>query len=186
MARAHHQLAVIYGGMRRFDDAMAAFERSRRVAEATFPPRHRTFAQLEHSVGETLLLAGRAREALVHLERANDIARDALPLEHPLQASIASATGRALLVTGDARAARAALERAMAAYPKHAEEPPVRADTEFALARTLTELRVERPRALALARAARDGFTQGNALYAPELREVEAWLAAHAPPDRPR
>ena len=182
MAKVHHDLAVLYGILRRFDDATASFARAERVLALTAPASHRDVAQLEHSVGETLLLAERPRDALPHLERARTIGAETLPADHPLQASIASALGRAKLDAGDPRAARPDLERALAMYEHFPEEPPMRADTEFAMARLLDALRVERLRAVTLARAARTHYAEGNALYAPERGQVDAWLASHDAP----
>jgi hypothetical protein len=49
----------------------------------------------------------------------------------------------------------------------------------FGLAKVLVAAGKDRPRALAAARTARDGFREAGAGKAKELAQVEQWLAEH-------
>ena len=68
------------------------------------------------------------------------------------------------------------LERAFKIREAHEVDPSRRAETRFALARSLWETNRDRARARALAEQAKEGYTK-SALK-PKLAEVENWLRA--------
>jgi len=78
--------------------------------------------------------------------------------------------------------ARATLERALSIARARAADvdPASVAPLEFLLAEALWPAPADRPRALALAKQARDRFVQVGRGSDPRLAEVTAWLRAHA------
>jgi tRNA A-37 threonylcarbamoyl transferase component Bud32/tetratricopeptide (TPR) repeat protein len=129
------------------------------------------------NLGEALNGLGRYAEARARFETAIDVFRRA-----GSDASFASypqtGLGRALLAEGRAADAVAPLEAALAVRLEKHLAPGLVGETRFALARALWARPAERPRALELAKAAREDY-RGDA----EVRgQIDAWLAAPASP----
>jgi tRNA A-37 threonylcarbamoyl transferase component Bud32/tetratricopeptide (TPR) repeat protein len=142
-------------------------------------PSHLSTAQSNY--GWMLLDAGRADEALVWLEKARASA-DRIDGKHDEETEYALAgIGAADVALGKPRPALPLLERALT-LQQGAETDADRADTEFALARALTLLGRDRPRALAAAQHARE-FWAAHPLGERRLHQlatVDAWLRGHA------
>ncbi|WP_426751567.1 tetratricopeptide repeat protein [Myxococcus sp. Y35] len=166
----------------RLEEARAHFEAARALWEATLGPSHPKVASALYNLGHVELRLRRVRPALVHLRRALAVREQVLGAEHPRVAQTLGLLGEALLEGGQPHEARELLERAVALSARVEQAPPERARALFALARLLWRSHGERPRALALAREARDAYARGAPAYAPRVRDVQAWLTAHGPP----
>ena len=159
-------------------DALAAFHRGLDITSRVFGAEHPRVALIAENEGEVLLAMHRDADALADFARSVAIWRksDANPI---VTAWGLTGEGEALVALGRPAAAIAPLEEALRARVElHAEAATV-AETRFALARALGSDRANGPRALALARQAREELTKGaaGAERDRKLAEIDAWLA---------
>jgi eukaryotic-like serine/threonine-protein kinase len=124
--------------------------------------------------GEILGALGRQREARQSFERARVIWERELGLEDRNLAYALTGIGIAYLAENDPGSALAPLERAYRIREAHEVDPSRRAETRFALARSLWETKRDRVRARALAEQAKEGYAKSA--VKPKLAEVESWL----------
>ena len=125
---------------------------------------------------EIFRIQGRLADAKSAFERALSTDMDELEMAYPL-----TGLGRTLVALGDPRRATPLLERALHTREVHQVEPPVKAETQFALACALWDAGGDKRRAMTLANAARATFRQFT--IPPDLAgidgEIDAWLAKH-------
>jgi tetratricopeptide (TPR) repeat protein/tRNA A-37 threonylcarbamoyl transferase component Bud32 len=161
------------------DEALTVLKRAVEAAERARGPEHPDVAGPSSTLGRVLVDAGRPAEALRHFERALRLREHALGAGHPELAVPLTGRGEALVNLGRAWEALAPLERALALRETHTVAPVELAETRFALARALWDVRQDTARARELAQKA------GGALEQPgseALRtRVQAWLAARPP-----
>ncbi|QSQ19136.1 serine/threonine protein kinase [Pyxidicoccus parkwayensis] len=181
VALSRNNLGFVAMDAGRLEEARVHFEAARELWESTLGPGHPKVASALYNLGQVELRLRRVGPALVHLRRALEVREQSLGAEHPRVAQTLGLLGEALLEGGQLREARGPLERAVALGARMELAPPERARAHFALARVLWQSRGERPRALALAREAREAYARGAPAYAPRAREVQAWLSAHGP-----
>jgi tetratricopeptide (TPR) repeat protein len=165
----------------RLAEARAHFEAARALWEATLGPGHPKVASALHNLGQVELRLRRVRPALAYLRQALELRERALGAEHPRVVQSLALLGEALVEGGQPRDARAVLERAVALSTRLELAPSDQARARFALARALWSSRVERSRALALAREARVAYARGGPGAAARAREVQAWLSVRDP-----
>jgi tetratricopeptide (TPR) repeat protein len=161
------------------DTALALFKRVLKFMEPDSPD---GVSLTLTSYGALLIDAGQAQEAVPPLQRALAAAQKAE--RHDYQEAIArSELGRAYLMLGQLPAAYVELDKAWRA---NAHDEPDRALLGFDLARAMYEVTPEHARALAIARQSREFLaTHPKGAYRERrLRELDAWLAAHAPKPR--
>ena len=161
--------AVAYGG------------RALEIAERGFGSDHPRTALISSNYSEYLAHSGRWDEATDAAARALAIfEREADPEGMFIFVSL-TALGTAHLGAGRTDQALPLLERANRIVETSAPSVAYRARARFALGRALWEVGGERPRALALATAAREDYAraQPTPTTERELAVVEAWLAAH-------
>jgi tetratricopeptide (TPR) repeat protein len=176
-ARSLNGVAVLLNELGRAAEARAASEQSIAILEGVLGATHPTvgIALLNH--GEILNGMRLPAEAAGFFQRAIDIF-DRATSNALVRACAQTGLGQSLLAMGRTREARGALE---AALPTHlATRTPYLSETRFTLARALWEAPADRPRALALARAAADDYRQ-SAADAPRLAAVTAWLSSRPP-----
>jgi len=130
--------------------------------------------------GEMLARAGRCDEARADFARAIDgfVAQQGSQSSYLVDPLVGQ--GRCLVKTGHAAAAIAPLERAAKLKPE-TEEALYGVRSRVWLGRALVEARRDRPRGLALARAARGELAAAatTPIVRAELAELDRWLAAH-------
>jgi tetratricopeptide (TPR) repeat protein len=119
---------------------------------------------------------GRQREARQSFERARVIWERELGLDDRNLAYALTGIGLSYLAEDDPASALAPLERAFKIREAHEVDPSRRAETRFALARSLWETNRDRARARGLAEQAREGYAKSDAKA--KVVEVDNWLRA--------
>jgi tetratricopeptide (TPR) repeat protein len=135
---------------------------------------HPVLATQLNNRGETLAALGRQREARHSFERARVIWERELGLEDRNLAYALTGIGLSYLADNDPGSALAPLERALKIREAHEVDPSRRAETRFALARSLWEANRDRMRARTLAEQAREGYAKGEVKA--KVAEVDGWL----------
>jgi tetratricopeptide (TPR) repeat protein len=184
VAVALNNVGVVLHEQGQLDKALPYFERALAIREAALGRDNAKVADSATDVATTLTELGRLAEARSRLEQAQAIV-EKLPPEHPTQTEYAAGLGRLLLAQGTADKAIAPLEQALKASEdkKGFKGDSSSARARFLLARALWQAGRERPRALALAGAARGFFEQlGAKRFGRDLAEIDAWLASHPAP----
>jgi tetratricopeptide (TPR) repeat protein len=166
-------LGNLLGEAKRFREAAEVDRETLDAVARLLGTSHPDYGAVASNLGEALNGLGRHSEARARFEEAIDVFRRA-----GSDASFASypqtGLGRALLAEGRAADAVAPLEAALAVRLEKHLAPALVGETRFALARALWARPAERPRALALARSARDDY-RGDA----DTRgQIDAWLAS--------
>jgi tetratricopeptide (TPR) repeat protein/tRNA A-37 threonylcarbamoyl transferase component Bud32 len=191
--RAHESLAVVAPGSaaqarselrlgqvafrrRRFDDALAAFERGLAI-QRQLDARPQTIALTLSSIGEALVELGRFDEALDAAGEAERLLAGAGDVPAAFMAMPHKSRGMALLGKGQGHAAIQAFERALAlleSQPRYALE---RADVQWALARALRATRGGLDdRARALAEDAQKIYQARGQAGAAASADIARWL----------
>jgi tetratricopeptide (TPR) repeat protein len=140
---------------------------------------------LDH-LGRIALAERRLADALALEERALPIREASFGPESGDVAAVLTQIGRVHLATGKVAAAIPPLERAVAIHGTRPGRPAEAADARFALAQALWEASAtghaneQRPRAIGLARVARDGYAADGPGSSAARSGVEAWLARRA------
>jgi tetratricopeptide (TPR) repeat protein len=151
-------------------------ERAFRIRTRTLPPRHPYLITTLNNFGDLSRAQGAFPRAIGYYEQAIT-AGDSLPA--PRRAYALVGIGQSHLGLGHARAAIAPLTQALALLADGSDKL-LRSQAQFAMARALSTIGREQPRALALARDARDTLQQSEHPRArTELQAVSAWLATH-------
>ena len=145
-----------------------------RMKRATAGARRSTIAYTLIDIGDLGVERGRYRAALDAYREARTIVDETLGSEHPLAGEIAC--GMAAAQTAQGRHDRAVEEIEAVLGTSGFRAPVLRARCGFTLARALWRQGDDRPRALELARQARDGFVALGRSGQPVHREVVAWL----------
>jgi tetratricopeptide (TPR) repeat protein len=157
----------------RFAEAIATDRDALARAGRLFGPTHPFSALVSVNLGEALNGLGRPAEARTAFQSALDIWRNA-GADASFIAYALTGLGRAQLGERQPKAAIAPLERALAIREETHATPDLVGETRFALARALWSAGADRPRALALARAARAERVAGSA----SVTDLDAWLRA--------
>ena len=168
---------VVHHAMGDHDLARPRYERALAVLEETLGPDHPTVGLILVGLANVHTFAGAHDLARPLLERAVAI-QEAKGSDHRDIARSLERLGEAFL--GERRPAQALplFERALAIYAAHDGARRREAVAQFGAARALVATGGDRKRALALARAAREGLRRkAHAVGAVDLAEVERWLA---------
>jgi serine/threonine protein kinase len=169
-------IAVELAAVERNQEALAHADRAVALAEHGFGAGHPELATQLNNRGEILDALGRRREARQSFERARVIWERELGLDDRSLAYALTGIGLSYLAEDDASSALAPLERAYKIREAHEVDPARRAETRFALARSLWETNRDRARARALAEGAREAYAKGDDKA--KVVEVETWLRA--------
>jgi serine/threonine-protein kinase len=168
----------------RADEAEPLARRAVAVYETALGKDHPEAARAHNTLGGVLRAKGQCREAREHFATALAIWEKKLGPEHQETTYAMLTLGSCELVLGRPAAALALFERALAVRAKEPGRAGQLAEARWQVARTLVVLGRDRPRALALAAEARDGYRQTGARHAADAEAIDAWLAAGAPPAR--
>ncbi len=179
VAKSLNQLGEAETHLERFPEAHAALSEALRIKRATAGTRRSTIAYTLANLGDLMVRWRRFGAAGEAYREARAIVEESLSPEHPLAAHVACGLGETEAGRGRHDRGVAELERALA----HAglREPALRSRCGFALARALWLAGRDRPRALALARQARDELDALERADGPAHREIAAWLEARRP-----
>jgi tetratricopeptide (TPR) repeat protein len=162
-------------------EAQRYFEEARAMAERVAGPEHALYGQVLSGIGDLHAEQRKLDQALGDYRRAVSVSEQALGKDHPQVAQALLGVGRTELALHAPAAAAAPLERAEAIFTKDGDAA-VLASVRFALAQALWSApppSQDRPRAIALAKQARDVFAKATSRSAGnDLAEVTAWLAA--------
>jgi eukaryotic-like serine/threonine-protein kinase len=150
--------------------ALRDHERALAIRRKALGPTHILVAESQGAVGLDQLNQGQADKALVSLEAARVIAEGA-GADNVAIDTILVGLGEAFLAKSDAAHALPHLERALKIRETRGGAPALIAAARFAVARALWPSAAARPRALVLARQARDGYGPR-----PDAKAVGAWL----------
>jgi serine/threonine protein kinase len=169
-------IAIELSGLSRNQEALTHVDRAVALIETGLGASHPVLATQLNNRGEILDALGRPREARQSFERARVIWERELGLDDRNLAYALTGIGLSYLAEDDASSALAPLERAFKIREAHEVDPSRRAETRFALARSLWEANRDRGRARALAEQAREGYVKGEAKA--KVAEVDSWLRA--------
>ncbi len=179
VASARNNLAVLLVEEGELESAAAQFEEVRQVMTQLLGAEHPAVVLPMLNEGDAYVRMGEYERALPLCRRALTLLESTVGPDHPDNQYALSCEGRALLGTGDVEHAIETLERYLVLDPANPNAPWERSEVEFALARALVEGRLERGRALGLAKSARAGFEKGGAKKATQLAELDAWLESN-------
>ncbi len=173
-------LATVLMTQLRFAEAGSHLERALTIMEGAFGPESQVLTPYLDNLGSALSEQGRYDESLACFRRSLALTERQLGPDHPLLLWPLTGLGEAWLNLGDRAQAVAHLERAVQRHGT-ADAASDLALAQFTLARALSESGRERPRARALALAARDAYraSKNSPLDARTLRRVEQWLERH-------
>ena len=155
--------------------------RARAINVAKLGPDHADLSYIDNSLAVAYRNAGRLDEAAAAAGSALRIASATFGPQHSMVALIQMAVGDIAMARHDPRGAVAAYEAAIAIIEPTEARPGERAQIRMQLARALAELGDE-TRAVALAKQALAEFLADATDHPVDVRDAEAWLAAHEPP----
>ncbi|MBI5542271.1 MAG: tetratricopeptide repeat protein [Deltaproteobacteria bacterium] len=161
-------------------EAAASFEQVLPRLEKALGPRHVRIALALPSYGRALARLGRTKEAATAFRRALDVAQAQGSGGEAAGADASMGLAELLLRQKQPKPAKALLERALAAWQEGAGHPNEAARTSFLMADALWSLGQERPRALQMAREARERLAAAGPFHQVDVAEMDAWLALRA------
>jgi len=168
-------MAMIQLGL--IDDGRALFEHALTVFERTLGRASWSYAWALYWIGEAHFERGNLRSALRYAHQSWSDAEKLIGTKHPDLAYPLLTEGEAFLAQRDLARAIPLLERSLALREAASVAPDRKARSSFALARALVAAGHDPPRALELARRARDLYRQQAQGFERELQQVERWLS---------
>jgi tetratricopeptide (TPR) repeat protein len=159
----------------RTDEALAHGRRALAIFEKAEGPEYPGVALTTDALGHTLASRGDMAGARALYARTLAIWEK---LKDPTAAESLTDLAEIHLWKRRPAAALPLLERALAIRTQAEADPAELARTQYVLARVLVALERDRPRALDLARRARDGFARAGGGRSKSFDEVRAWLLA--------
>ena len=170
-------LANVLAALGRNQEALEHVSRSIQILEKGLGSGHPEVATQLSNQGEILNALGRSGDARASFEKARIIWEREFGLDNRNLAYALTGIGVSDLAAGDAASAIVPLERAFKIREAQETDPSRRAETRFALARSLWEAGRDRGRARVLAEEAREGYAKAEIKV--KLSEVDAWLHGH-------
>jgi tetratricopeptide (TPR) repeat protein len=158
--------------------AIDVLTRARTIEVASLGPDNPELCYIDNHLAVAYIAAGQLDAAATAAASSLRIATAAHGSRHPMVAQAWFNTGNVAAARHDTHAAVTAYETALAVQEALDLRPAEPALTRFLLAQVLAESG-ELPRAVALARAAQQGFLADGPDVVEYVREVDAWLAAH-------
>ena len=172
-------LGVAYWFLGEYAESERMHRRALDMSEKLRGPDHPDTAMIMDNLATALERQGQIEEALSLHRRALPV----LEKSHgPQSVTVAVSLrdhARALRSGKQYREAVELLERSVRIFQASATDPREEAESRFDLARALWHIRGERPRALAMARLAREVYADAGEVGLPDLQAVDAWLAEH-------
>jgi len=175
VAMSNNNLAGILHDVGRDQEALVHIRRAIDIFVKALGEDNGRIAVTSLNEGEILTALGRYDEAEKSIRGAIDIWQSQVASSFYVGAALLD-LGKAQLGRGDARAAAASFERSLTKMGT--QDLHLTADAHFSLAQALVAIsRANLPRALDLARSARDAFAGDESSALP--RRIEAWQAAN-------
>jgi tetratricopeptide (TPR) repeat protein len=140
---------------------------------------HPDVAIVLHNLGNLELATGDHAAARASFGRALAIHEKAGRSNHPTYAQSLAGLAEVDLAANDGATAKGELERAVVIFGASEGTQEGELPARFALAKAIVATGGDRARALAEARAARDGYRSVGAGQAEAAAAVDAWLAEH-------
>ncbi|HLL82737.1 MAG TPA: tetratricopeptide repeat-containing protein kinase family protein, partial [Longimicrobium sp.] len=165
----------------RFDEARGFLQRARAINAKLLGADNVQQAPVLTLLGEVARGQGRREEALRLFLESLEVQRKALGPDSPALATDLTRAGTLLWELGQGARATAMLERALALRGRLQSPPDELGDTQFALARVLWQNPATRARAKALVASARENLVKAGAVSGETRKQLDAWLARHAP-----
>jgi tetratricopeptide (TPR) repeat protein len=185
----HPDIALALASIAKVERSMGRLDSARTHDEEALAIRERALGPEHPDVVDSLLSLGRLHRNLADevraeamFSRALAIAEKAYGSDHQEIATALMGLGEIAADRGDLDVAIPHLERALAIRERGATAPEYRGLARFALARSLWDAGKERPRALALARLAREDLRANAGAEKERLQQLEAWLESHDTP----
>ena len=170
------------GGMLRLlgklPEARAELDAAKTLLTAKLGPDHPALGGALTMSGDVALSQGDLARARAEYQAADALRTRALGAEHADRAYALVGLGKVALAEGRPDAARAPLEQALALWEDATPDPGDIGELRFQLARALWDTD-EQERARALVLQARADLTTAGINARAQLRELEAWSAAH-------
>ncbi len=173
-----NNLAISLQAQGKLTDAEEAARRALGIAEKTHGLMHPEVETALVNLGDIVLSAHRFDEAEALYRRGIAISEAVLGPKHPHTAEGLGGLGFVLLAAKKPALARPLLERASQIGDGGEVDPVNLAKIRFALAQSLWP--DEKPRALGLARTSLKTLAGSGARQAPDVKEVEVWLATRS------
>ena len=177
VALSLHNLAIILGELGRYPEALIAASRSIDILTKYGDPDTFELATSYQGEGAALFALRRYREAEVAFVEALRIFRRNPGWASTDLADTLQGLGEVKIVQGRPAEAVPLLRETLTIRDSQRRQPVRLAETRFALARALWEVRGDRRRAIALAIQAQDDL--GSPSTSTRGRDVAQWLAAH-------
>ena len=177
-------LGSILVELERYDEADKTLRRALAIGEKVYGPDNPHTALTMTNLGDLYRLQGKYDEAEAWCQRTIPAFERAFGQSHTFLAAAVSCVAQTEVDRKRPARALPWLERAKKIWDAHPGGDPNAYAVDFALARALWDTSGDRARARALALRARERFAATGAKGAPHVREIDAWLAAHAPEDR--
>ncbi len=178
VARLYINLGVEHKLARDFDVAARYYARAIELLERRLGADHPTLGNLRVNVGNLRKEQGRLAEAEAEMLRGRQILEAALGPENRELANVLTVLAEVRRQRGDPVAALALAEQALALYQGGEKaDPELVAETNFVVAKALTDQRRDPARARALASQAREVYAAAGKARIKELKEVDTFLA---------
>jgi tetratricopeptide (TPR) repeat protein len=173
-----NNIGAVLGDQGKVAESRAYYLRALATLEKTLGPDHLDLGYPLFNIGVGYTNEDRGADAVPYYQRALAIREAALGPDHPHVAYPLTGLGQCRLQLGQPDEASALFERAARILEASETDPNPLAGAHFDLAQALWAAGKDRPRALALATAARRTWAD-SPRWAEELAEVEAWLREH-------
>jgi tetratricopeptide (TPR) repeat protein/predicted Ser/Thr protein kinase len=171
-----NNMTVAYQSKGELQEAEATVRRALAIAEKVYGGEHPEVETALVNLGDVLLSEKQFEPAVAAYRRAVAISEKAVGPEHPHTAEDLGGLGFVFLAQKKPREALPVLERAVAIGDKGEVDPVNQAKMRFGLARALWDVKKD-PQARSMALAAKKVLESSGARQAPDVKEIEQWLA---------
>jgi tetratricopeptide (TPR) repeat protein/predicted Ser/Thr protein kinase len=166
-----------------FEQAESHHRKALAIIEQALGPEHPHVAFLTYNLGQVLHARGDREQAALQYRSALLKMERSLHSGHPFVAYPLIGLATLHLESGQPAAALPLAERALRTLEAHPDAASDLAEARFLVARALTAAGQDAPRAIGLARQARDTYrATASPAHERALADVDAWLAARAMP----
>ncbi len=160
----------------KFSEAWTYFFRAQNILEQALGSDHPDLARVWSKMGTVLCGKHQPAEARQYFERARVIFEKTFGPDHPSVAEALSDLGESWLATDQPARALPLLKRSLSSCESSPGNPVLAAETRFRLSRALWATKIDRDRALTLARQALDIYRAAGPAQAKARGRIEVWL----------
>jgi eukaryotic-like serine/threonine-protein kinase len=176
-AQLHNNLGQLLHAQGKPDEALASFRRAAEIFEEALGPQHASVAGALNNTAALLADRGETEEAHALARRVLLLKEGALGPHHPNLVATLLLIAKLARARDELPAAREHVERALSIHAASEGPPAELAATRLLAARVLWTDPAQRPRARALAEAARETYAALGEGHREQLAAAEAWLA---------